>query len=161
MAQHVDQLRRGPELSLSARMLAGHTSLTDFLDSRQCFICVSSLREVRAECGHLLGCRQCTQQLRDCPFCRRRIHWTIQCQRPSIRNVSVDGSDITSSLLSTGTAKTCPPRLLYHDLAPKGDPTQMEMLSGTTTAPLPRRKWQEEGVCCDICHTRWPDLLQW
>jgi len=152
MAQQVEHLHGIQAIPLSTHMLAGHASLAEFLDSRQCFICVSRLREVRAECGHLLGCRQCSRQLRDCPFCRRRIHWTAQCRGPRVRNESVDNSDTDSSAFSTDTAITCPPRLLYHEIAPSDEQAQVE---------APCRQLQTEEVNCDICHTLWPDIYQW
>ena len=125
----------------SVQILAGHKSLQEFLDSRLCFLCMSGLREVRAQCGHLLGCKPCTQHLRDCPFCRQRIQSTYDVSKTRVRNSSVDSTATSTSQFSTESAKTCIPRLSYQERAP-------------TT-------WHNTGVHCDVCHTQWPDLLQW
>ena len=152
MGRRAARWHRRQALPRTAYVLAGHASLAEFLDSMQCFICVSRLREVRAECGHLLGCSQCSRQLRYCPFCRQRIHWTAQCREPRVRNESADSSDTDSSASSTDTAKTCPPRLLYQEVAPSDVQAQL----AATCLRL-----QTDELKCDICHTLWPDIHQW
>ena len=157
--RHVPVL--SPPYSRSMHVLAGHSSLQNFLDSRLCFICVSGLRVVRAQCGHLLGCRHCTQRLRDCPFCRQRIHFTYDIGRARVRNSSTSSATtISASLFSSESAKSCPPCLSYQDTAPlmrspghTGDP------AASTTQNT--HAWQDSVVQCYVCHTQWPDLLQW
>ena len=125
----------------SVQLLAGHDSLQDFLDSRLCFLCMSGPREVRAQCGHLLGCKSCTRHLRKCPFCRHRIRSTYDVGKTRVRNSSADSTTTSTSQFSTESAKTCMPRLSYQERA---------LATG-----------QEAGIHCEVCRTQWPDLLQW
>ena len=150
-----------PPYSLSMRLLAGHSSLQNFLDSRLCFICVSSLRAVRAQCGHLLGCRPCAQRLRDCPFCRQPIRFTYNIDRAAVRNSSPSSTTTTStSLFSSPTARSCPPRISYHTTT--STETSSALQEDPETPETQRAlAVQDSVVQCYVCHTEWPDLLQW
>jgi len=129
--------------SMRTGLLAGHRTLQEYLDGTLCQICMAELKSTRAQCGHLIGCRACTNALRTCPYCRVAIEEVYHLPRQTSRRTTGHSSDSSQSSDTSnffeGSADTCPPRLDYTD------------------APC----MPSAQVHCHVCDTSWPDLYQW
>lgn len=53
-----------------------------FISEKTCKVCLEEdSNRVFLPCGHLVCCKSCSDQIRDCPICRERIIALVKMQR--------------------------------------------------------------------------------